>query len=80
MASCSDAVSRVDIMRIAEKRALGGRRAARRTYFGDRPWDLRASRELGYGFVAIGDGVEWPACYPNFRDAEAILGELGLGP
>ncbi|MDE0394844.1 MAG: haloacid dehalogenase-like hydrolase [Gammaproteobacteria bacterium] len=78
MASCSDAMSRVGIMRIAEEKALGGGRAARRTYFGDRPWDLRASQELGYGFVAIGGGVVWPACYPDFSDAEAILGELGL--
>ncbi len=78
LASCSDAVSRVGIMRIAEERALVGRRAARRTYFGDRPWDLRASRELGYGFVAIGDGVAHPARYPDYRDAEAIRAELGL--
>lgn len=55
MASCSDAMSRVGIMRIAEERALGGGRAARGTYFGDRPWDLRASCELRYGFVAVGD-------------------------
>ena len=80
MASCSDAISRVGIMRIAEARALGGGQAARRTYFGDRPWDLRASRELGYEFVAIGDGVAWSARYPDFRDGEAILERLGLRP
>ncbi|MDE0083890.1 MAG: HAD hydrolase-like protein [Gammaproteobacteria bacterium] len=79
LASSSDAFSRIEIMRIAAERALRGRHATRTTYFGDRPWDLRASRELGYGFVAVGDNVVWPVRYPDFRDAEAILSELGLG-
>ena len=65
-------------MRIAAEKALRGGRATRTTYFGDRPWDLRATRELGYGFVAVGDGVVWPARHRDFRDAEAILSELGL--
>ena len=79
LATSSDAVSRVEIMRIAADKALRGGRATRTTYFGDRPWDLRATRELGYGFVAVGDGVVWPARHRDFRDAEAILSELGLG-
>lgn len=79
LASSSDALSQIENMRIAAERALRGRRSTRTTYFGDRPWDLRASRELGYGFVAVGDGVVWPVRYPDFRDAEAIFSDLGLG-
>ena len=78
LASASDAVSRVEIMRVAEQRALQGMRAERRTYFGDRSWDLKACQELGFDFIAIGNNVSHPKRYPDFRDAEAILEELGL--
>ncbi len=78
LATASDAVSRVEIMRIAERRALCGGRAGRRTYFGDGPWDQEASQELGYDFIAIGENVGHPARHPDFGDAEAILRELGL--
>ena len=78
-ASGSDALTRVEIMRIAEKRALGGRDAGRRTYFGDGIWDKRASEELGYDFIAIGDKVRHNARYPDFRCSETILAHLQLG-
>ena len=78
LTSSSDAVSRAGIMTIAEQRALPGRPVARRTYFGDAVWDRKASRELGYEFVAIGSGVDHPMRYPDFRDAERILTGLGL--
>ena len=78
-ASGSDAFRRVEIMQIAEQRALGGRRASRRTYFGDGIWDKKASLELGYDFIAIGEKVEHPARYPDFRRSEAILAKLGMG-
>ena len=78
LASGSDAFTRAEIMQIAEKRALGGRKANRRTYFGDGIWDKRASGELGYDFIAIGDKVQHQAQYPNFRRSAAILAHLGL--
>ena len=77
-ASGSDAVSRVEIMQIAEQRALRGRRASRRTYFGDGTWDQKASLELGYDFIAIGEKVEHSARYPDFRRPDLILARLGL--
>ena len=43
-------------MALAEKRALaasGIDRFASRTYVGDGIWDLRAARELGYGFIGL---------------------------
>ncbi len=66
------------IMQIAEQRALRGRRASRRTYFGDGTWDQKASLELGYDFIAIGEKVEHSARYPDFRRPDLILARLGL--
>ncbi len=77
-ASGSDAIRRVEIMQIAEQRALRGRPASRRTYFGDGSWDQKASLELGYDFFAIGEKVEHTARYPDFRRPDLILARLGL--
>ena len=76
LASGSDALTRVEIMRIAGNRTLGGRKASRRTYFGDGIWDKRASEQLGYEFIAIGDKVKHHARYPDFRRGKAILSRL----
>ena len=79
LASGSDALTRVEIMQIAENRALDGRDADRRTYFGDGVWDKRASEELGYDFIAIGDKVQHNARYPDFRCKRTILAHLRPG-
>ena len=76
IASSSDAGSKVDIMRIAERRALPSGGAKRRTYFGDSSYDMEVSRTLGYNFIAIGDGVKHHPRYSDFRDAESILEKL----
>lgn len=78
LASGSDALTRVEIMQIAARRTLNGATAGRATYFGDGVWDKRASEKLRYQFIAIGDSVEHPAQFPNFRDPEPILKILGL--
>ena len=78
LASGSDALTRVEIMQIAATRALNGARAGRTTYFGDGIWDKRASTELGYDFIAIGDKVQHHARYPSFRRSGTILAQLGL--
>ena len=78
LASGSDAVSRVEIVQIAEQRALGGRQANRRTYFGDGTWDKKASLELGYDFIAIEDKVEHSTRYSDFRRPDLIFARLGL--
>jgi len=72
LASGSDAASRVEIMRIAAKRALGGRSVDRKTYFGNRPWDREASRRLGWHFVGIGPDVEHSTRFDDFLDDESI--------
>ena len=78
LASSSDAMSKGDIMRIAERRALPNGNLKRKTYFGDSRYDKAVSRELGYDFIAIGENVDYHLRYPNFLDAESILDELGL--
>ena len=78
IASSSDAVSKVEIMRIAERRALPSGGAKRRTYFGDSPYDKEASRNLGYDFIAIGERVKHRPRYSDFRETESILKKLGL--
>jgi beta-phosphoglucomutase-like phosphatase (HAD superfamily) len=77
-ASSSDASARTAIMRLAAQRALRGAAHTRATYFGDGPWDLRASEQLGFHFIAIGSGVVHEAAYSDLRDGDAILERLGL--
>lgn len=78
IASCSDAMSKADVMRIAERRALPERGARRRSYFGDRSYDREVSQQLGYDFIGIGDNIAYRPSYPDFRNAESILDALGL--
>ena len=58
MATCNDAISRYEIMAIAEARAKdqSGVTFTTKTYIGDAVWDVEASRELGYFFIGIGSG------------------------
>lgn len=78
LASSSDAMSKVDIMRIAERRTLPNENAKRKTYFGDSRYDKEASRELGYDFIAIGEKVNHLPRYSNFLDMGSILDDMGL--
>jgi phosphoglycolate phosphatase-like HAD superfamily hydrolase len=78
MASSSDARARTDIMRLAAQRAMRGETFVRATYFGDGAWDLRASAELGYDFVAVGGAVTHGRAYADLRDTVAILTALGV--
>lgn len=78
LATSSDAHARIEIMRIAERRALGDRRPHRRTYFGDGPWDQRACRDLGWDFIAIGANVTHDPAFESFSEQAAVLSALGL--
>ncbi len=78
LATSSDRMERVRIMQLAEERALCGAAPKSRTYFGDGPWDKRASAELGYRFIAIGRAVEHDFRFDNFRNRDAVLACLGL--
>jgi beta-phosphoglucomutase-like phosphatase (HAD superfamily) len=75
-ASSSDAHARTDIMRLAAQRAMRGEPFTRATYFGDGPWDSRASVELGYEFIAVGRALQHRTAYPDLADTEAIVARL----
>jgi phosphoglycolate phosphatase-like HAD superfamily hydrolase len=77
-ASSSDACARTEIMRLAARRAMRGAAFDRATYFGDGQWDRRASNELGYEFVAVGNAVPHDVAYADLRDTEAILARLDV--
>jgi phosphoglycolate phosphatase-like HAD superfamily hydrolase len=55
IATCSEAVSRDEIMKIAEIKAKdpSGIPFHSRTYVGDAVWDVQASKRLGYSFIGI---------------------------
>ncbi|MES9945677.1 MAG: HAD hydrolase-like protein, partial [Candidatus Thiodiazotropha sp.] len=57
IASSNDHHSRIEIMKIAEKRATNASSLSF-TYFGDGSWDLKACKELGVNFVLVGDKLE----------------------
>ncbi len=78
LASASDAESRVEIMQVAETRALAGRAVDRKTYFGNRPWDREASRQLGWHFIGIGPDVKHSSRLDDFLDQKAIAQALRL--
>ncbi|MYD93790.1 MAG: HAD family hydrolase [Chloroflexi bacterium] len=78
IASSSDAMSKADIIRVAERRALPEGGATRRTYVGDSYYDLEMSRQVGYEFMAIGPDVVHRQSQSDFCNAELILGSLGL--
>lgn len=77
LASSSDHHSRIEIMRLAEMRAAGGRYESR-TYFGDGPWDQKASKTLGYNFVLVGNRIDSPQSISDFTEADEALRYIGL--
>ncbi len=78
IASSSDAHSRTEIIKLAENRALVGRNATRKTYFGDGVWDKQACEELDYNFIAIGNNVDHITRFSDFLSMEDIFFNLGL--
>ena len=72
LASGSDAESRVEIMQVAEARALAGGAVDRKTYFGNRPWDREASRRLGWHFIGIGPEVKHRTRFDDYSDQESV--------
>ena len=77
-ATSSDATARIDIMRLAEQQARLFGCITRRTYFGDAPWDKKASADLGYDFLAVGTRVEHPRSFDDLSDQESVLSVLGV--
>lgn len=77
-ASSSDAHQRTKIMELAAQRALRGVVPTTRTYLGDGAWDLRASAELGYRFIAIGRALDHEPRFDDYMDRAAVLASLAV--
>jgi len=77
LATSSDHIARVEIMKIAEARAVD-RLLLSRTYFGDAAWDKTASKALDYNFVLLGDRVEHHQTLPDYLDIEIATRFIGL--
>jgi phosphoglycolate phosphatase-like HAD superfamily hydrolase len=76
MATGSDAVSREEIMLLAERKAaevVGINRFRTRTYVGDAPWDLQAAHNLGFSFIGIAEGAHAEAL--RTRGARWVLSD-----
>lgn len=78
LATASDARSRTEIIKIAVDRSLEGAEPDRVTYFGDGPWDKRASEALGYDFIGIGERVDHSSQFLDYRDVDVICKLLGV--
>jgi phosphoglycolate phosphatase-like HAD superfamily hydrolase len=85
MATSDDDRNRKRIMEIAAERAgdfYGCSRFERVVYLGDGPWDLQASRSLGYAFIGIGPRVlalkdlESFCWHPDYLDVESVLASI----
>ena len=78
LASSSDAVVREHIMLQALDRSAHQERArfSEVIYFGDAPWDLEATSNLGWRLIGIGTGVEAEKVFLDYTDRDAILGAL----
>jgi beta-phosphoglucomutase-like phosphatase (HAD superfamily) len=79
IASSSDHYRRMDIMKTAELRA-GTAPYKTKTYFGDAPWDLKASSALGYNFILVGNRIEYQKSIKDFTAANDVLAYIGLNP
>lgn len=77
LASSSDHYSRIEIMRLAERRA-GNDYYDSITYFGDGPWDQKASETLGYNFVSVGNRISSPQSIRDYTEANVAFRYIGL--
>jgi beta-phosphoglucomutase-like phosphatase (HAD superfamily) len=74
LASSSDAVVREHIMLQALDRAARFHQArfSEVTYFGNAPWDIEASRNLGWKLIGIGPRIEADFRFDDYTDPSAI--------
>ena len=77
LATSSDHYERIEIMKIAEKKA-GNYPFVTKTYFGDRAWDKEASRTLGYNFVLVGNQIEHDRRIDNYTNIKEVLTLVGI--
>jgi len=77
IASSNDHYSRTEIMKVAKEKANICLDHPI-TYFGDEAWDLKASCELGYHFVLVGNRIEYEYSVNDLKNINQILSLIGL--
>lgn len=77
-ASSSDHYSRTGIMQMAESRIRNHDSFMSRTYFGDAPWDLEASKKLNYTFISVGNRIKHTLQLDDYIPMEKAIAVLGL--
>lgn len=76
-ASGSDHISRIGIMKIAEKRCSANGFITK-SYFGDAIWDKIASYELQYNFIFVGSRLRHSKQIDDYRSIDLALSMIGL--
>jgi len=77
IASSNDHYSRTEIMKVAREKANVCSNYAI-TYFGDATWDQKASSDLGYNFVLVGDRIKYEQSVQNLKNVNQILSLIGM--
>lgn len=77
IASANDHYSRVEIMKIAELKAIKESNLSF-VYFGDGSWDLKACKELGVNFVLVGDKLQHYQSIKSFKQTREAIAYIGL--
>jgi hypothetical protein len=77
-ASSSDHYSRTEIMKIAESRAYAGIPFRSKSYFGDAIWDRKASAQLNYRFILVGNRIHWNDQIDDYQNIKLIMSKLYL--
>lgn len=76
LASSNDHHSRIEIMKLAAKRASNNHYPC--TYFGDGVWDKEACSQLGYNFILVGKKFIHNPSIKNFHSLEHAFSCVGL--
>jgi len=76
-ASSSDHFQRTKVMKVAESRCKN-QTFVSKTYFGDGTWDKKASEELSYNFVLVGNNLQHSKQVENFKDSYSTLSLIGI--
>lgn len=76
-ASSSDHMSRTGIMKITEDRCFVNEFSSK-SYFGDAIWDKKASEDLGYNFILVGNRFSHTKQLMDFINTDHALALIGL--
>lgn len=77
-ASSSEHHSRIEIMKAAEKKNRCHFPFTSRVYFGDGPWDKKASEDLNYTFVLVGNRLKYKNQIKDFEDIQYLTNLLNV--